>query len=499
MHTLLEIFLCTHDGGEAVRYHHTTHALTDPHRDPDAVLSDVLAALGLERHGLYAHSTSWRYEPGAMVVTYLVWCPPEHLARLPCQRLEWQGQELPPSQGPLQPRPAHIRPEHVLVHGLRHLRYLAFDLGEPHINQILDPTAKAALFRPMPPALAGRLEHQSTPRGLWGAMVACWTLLWVALVGSVALAERIAVHDFRGREVTLAQPAQRIVCLIESALSGLFMLGADSAVVGIPSNVYDGSVAPFYAAMDERIRRRTLPAPGNWEFVSLEGVLALQPDLVIIWADQRETIAALEEHGLPVYGVRIGSFADVLREIEDLGTLTGTSARAAELTAWAQTELRQLQATTDPIPLSSRPRVYFMWSHGELHTSGRPSTVHELITLAGGTNVAEGIEQEHTVVNMESVIAWAPEVIVMWANERLSPQEVMSQPLWRDLPAARQGRVYELPSVFFCDLWTLKWVHAARLVHAWLWQRPLDAARSKRELLLALYGPIRGARIPIEE
>ena len=144
------------------------------------------------------------------------------------------------------------------------------------------------------------------------------------LAGAPALAEGVAATDFRGRRIELDKPAERIVCLLESALSGLYMLGADTRLVGISTNIYQESVFPYYAAMDERIRERTLPTPGNWDFVNIESMVALRPDLVIIWSGQEESIAALEEKGIPVFGVFIEHFADIHREIIALGELTGT-------------------------------------------------------------------------------------------------------------------------------------------------------------------------------
>ena len=59
--------------------------------------------------------------------------------------------------------------------------------------------------------------------------------------------------------------------------------------------------------------------------------------------------------------------------------------------------LRQRIASADA---TVAPRVYFMWSQGPLETSGRNSTVQELLELAGGTNVAAGSQLEHLVVNL---------------------------------------------------------------------------------------------------
>jgi iron complex transport system substrate-binding protein len=97
------------------------------------------------------------------------------------------------------------------------------------------------------------------------------------------------------------------------------------------SNVYQEPLYSWYAALDPRIRERRLPAPGNWGSVSLESVLALEPDLVILWSHQADTIAALEERGVPVFGVFSKRFDDVYREMVALGRLTGREERARTL------------------------------------------------------------------------------------------------------------------------------------------------------------------------
>ncbi len=306
-----------------------------------------------------------------------------------------------------------------------------------------------------------------------------------------APAANLCVQDFRGRQLCLEKPAERIVCLIESALSGLFMLGAEDRIVGVSTNVYQEPVFSFYAAMDPRIAARGLPTPGNWDFVNVESVVALQPDLVLIWSHQEESIRSLEARGIPVFGVFIRSFADIHEEIKALGVLTGTSHRAEELLRTAQDALVALKARLEALRSERPPRVYFMWAQGDLETSGRKSTVHELIELAGGENVCGSMEQEHLVISRETLLALDPEIIVMWYNERKDSRDILGHPLWQSVSAVRNARVHELPDVFTCDLWTLKYIHAVLLVARWCHPgrftdtQPEDEAR---ELFRTLYG-----------
>ena len=318
-----------------------------------------------------------------------------------------------------------------------------------------------------------------------------------------AAPEGVAATDFRGKRIELDKPAERIICLLESALTGLYMLGAESRLVGISTNVYQGSVFPYYAAMDERIRERTLPTPGNWDFVNIESMVALQPDLVIVWSGQEESIEALEEKGIPVFGVFIERFEDIHREIAALGELTGTRERADELLAIAREELEAVRKKIAPAEgedLPALPRVYFMWASGPLQTAGRNSTVQELVELAGGTNVAAGSPLEALVVNLENVLVWNPELIVMWCNDRLGPGDVGEMAGWRTVAAVRNGRVHELPDPFSCDFWTLKYIFTVDLVARWCHpdRFPEDDAEVLRaDLLNKLYGGRLGALPPL--
>jgi iron complex transport system substrate-binding protein len=303
----------------------------------------------------------------------------------------------------------------------------------------------------------------------------------------VGSAFSVKVTDFRNKEITLAKPAARIICLIESGLSGLYMLQAESNVIGVSSAIYNESAAAQYAALDDRIKNKKLPAPGNWDFVSIENIVALQPDLVIIWASQTEAIQTIEEHGIPVYGVFLKSFDDVYKEIKDFGEITGKSQRADSLINYTKSEISKIsqKSKTD-----NRKSVYFMWPQGLLETAGTTSTVNELIELAGAKNSCT-IAQEHVVINKERLLDWNPDLIVMWCNPDKNPDNLVMLSELKQIKAIQKKQVYELPSVFLCDLWTLKFPYAVKMLAMWCYPSTfanLNLDEEKRKMLVELYG-----------
>ena len=274
---------------------------------------------------------------------------------------------------------------------------------------------------------------------------------------------KIKVTDFRGKTIQYQKPAKRVVCLIESALSGIYMLQASESLVGIPTSVYDGNTFRQYSVLDPRINKKEIAAPGNWDFVNLESLLSLQPDLVIIWASQKEAIYNIESNNISVYAVMLESINDVYKEISDLGILFDKTSRADSLISYTKNELVKLNTEINP---AQKRKVYFMWSQGLLETSGKTSVVNEVIEFAGCENVCMD-EVEHSVVNVERIIDWNPEIIVMWYNEKINTNDVLKEPAIKNISAIKSKKIFELPSVFYCDLWTLKFQYVAKLLAKW--------------------------------
>ncbi|MCX7822860.1 MAG: ABC transporter substrate-binding protein [Syntrophobacterales bacterium] len=278
----------------------------------------------------------------------------------------------------------------------------------------------------------------------------------------------LEVRDFRGKEIRLLKPAQRVVCLIESALTGIYMLNRGDRVVGIPRNVYDPPTFRFYRLLDERIESQKLPAPGNWEAVSIENILALRPDLVIIWSHQTSAIAAIERFGIPVFGVFITKEEEIYEEILALGKLMENEERAKELVDFTKKEREYILSKTTKIPELERPKVFFMWAQGITETSCGGSMVNDLITLAGGKNICGHINQEHGTLQIEDLVRGDPDVIVMWYNERMNPEDLLKDSRLRNIKAIQNRRVYELSDIFTNDLWTLKFIIAVHRLARWL-------------------------------
>lgn len=314
--------------------------------------------------------------------------------------------------------------------------------------------------------------------------------------GSVSALETIhppmiEVKDFRGKQLVFSKPVNRIVCLLDSALNGIYMLGAQEKIVGVSATAYTGSSARYYAAMDARMSGKLLPVVSSSSAASLEQILALKPELVIVFSLNKETITALEERGIAVFGVSVECVEDIYKEVLALGEITGTANRAKELVDDTRKEIATVRERISAVPKMQWPRTYFMWAKGELDSGGRKSIVQEVLEISGAVNVCGHIDQEHVVINMEDLLMANPQVIIMWHNELLDPADILQKPAWKALPAAKNDRIHEIPDLFSCDLWTLNFQYSVKLIAAWCHPElfnDVDFGQEKEKILQRLYG-----------
>jgi len=250
--------------------------------------------------------------------------------------------------------------------------------------------------------------------------------------GALRSADVRIVTDEIGRRVAIPWPPRRVISLAPSVTEMLFALGLQEQLVGVTSYCD----YPPEARAKEKV--------GDVLHPSLERVLALQPDLVIVsTATQLERFARrLEEVGIPLYVVDAERVEDVFRSLEHLGEITDRRAEAERVVRALRARLEDVRARVRHRP---RPRVLMVIQRDPLIVPGRGAFMTDLVEQAGGRSITADAEREWTPYSVEAVLARAPEVIILPARERVTRR--LADVRWPELaatPALRQGRVYAI-------------------------------------------------------
>ena len=228
---------------------------------------------------------------------------------------------------------------------------------------------------------------------------------------------------------------QRIVCLTEETVETLYLLGQQDRIVGVTG----------YAIRPPQVRREK-PRVGAFTSADIPKILDLKPDLVLTFSDlQADIVAALIRAGIAVHAFNQRDILGILAMIRTLGALTGVPNRADALVASYTAQITALRSATSNI----RPRIYFEEWDEPMISGIRWAS--ELIAVAGGSDVFENLSHapaaKDRIVTSEQVIAAAPDVIIgSWCGKKLRPEKIAARPGWQDIPAVRNGHIYEIKS-----------------------------------------------------
>lgn len=235
----------------------------------------------------------------------------------------------------------------------------------------------------------------------------------------------------------LAAAPRRIVSLIPATTEMLFAMGAGDRVVGVSN----------YDQFPPEVEK--LPRVGGLLDPSVETLLAMKPDLVIVYDTQAELKRQLERAGVPMFRYSHRGLADITATIRALGERVGARA-AAE--AAARSIEQQLAGVAARVAGRPKPRTLLVFgreqgSLRQIIASAGYGFLHDVLEIAGGTDTLNDLKRQSVTMSTEMVLARAPDVIIeLHYGESLKRTQIDEERrVWSALPsipAVKNNRVY---------------------------------------------------------
>ncbi|MBX3122680.1 MAG: ABC transporter substrate-binding protein [Nitrospira sp.] len=238
--------------------------------------------------------------------------------------------------------------------------------------------------------------------------------------------------DDAGRKLYVAKAPTRVVSLAPSITEMLFALGLDEQVVGVT----DFCNFPEAAAAKPKV---------GYSNPNLESLIALRPELIVAPLEfhRANVLAKLEELKIPVLLLEAASLEQVFAHIHTLGRIFDRSTAAHAMTAEMRQQMAEISRRTEGL---SRTRVLYVINSQPLITVGPGSYIHQMIGLAGGTNIAAAAATAYPRLTMETVLKEDPEILIFprGSVETVPRSEQEAWRRWTTLTAVQQNRLREV-------------------------------------------------------
>jgi len=284
-------------------------------------------------------------------------------------------------------------------------------------------------------------------------------------------------------------PPIRIVSLTPTASELISILGGMDKIVGRDDH------SNFPSGLDEK------PALGSSirKTINVKGVVNLHPDVVVTGGHiSPDTLEKIKASGIPV--VIVAGNCDVkgiINNVKLLSEVLDAEKKAGELIECVEGYANLVKVRTQNLSMEKKPRVYHECAFRRYKTTAACTSANEVITLAGGVNIAHDLVHGKSAVNGEWVNTNNPDIILSqistmspstkWALEE-KRDEILLRPELKGTNAVRNGRVYishlsirRGPRMVGYLLYLAKWFHPELF-------SDIDPAAVEKEILQKFYG-----------
>ena len=268
---------------------------------------------------------------------------------------------------------------------------------------------------------------------------------------------QIVVEDALGRTVTLDGPPERMVIAGKAnfMLNDAIYTFPDAADRVVALTQARQTTAPFLSFLDPGFDGKLLFTVES----TAEEIATAQPDLVFLKRMMQESVGnSLEAVGIPVVYLDLETPEQYQRDLAVLGKIFSNPERAEMTQRFYQTRMDRIADGLADLDESRRPSVLvvqYSVKGEEVALEVPPASWIQtrMVELSSGNAIwSEASQGGWTVVNLEQIAAWDPDLIFVisyFENVDDVVARLTTDPNWQGLMAVQQDKVFAFPADFY--------------------------------------------------
>ena len=238
----------------------------------------------------------------------------------------------------------------------------------------------------------------------------------------------------------LAERPMRIISLAPNVTEILYDLGLGEQVIAVSS----------YCNYPPAVKKK--PKIGGMSNPSLEAIVAMKPDMVVLTDDgnPREIEQRLRKLGIRVHIFRAKRLDDLPREIRTLGAVLDVPNLADWRAERSEKVVRSYAKKVQAAPDRTGRKILFVVQPDPLMVAGPGTAIDDVLKLLGLQNIVVNAQTEYPRYSLEEVIRQAPDVIFIgmgYGDMKAQSRRLLKR--LNHLEAVRKGRVYYIGDPLF--------------------------------------------------
>ena len=192
----------------------------------------------------------------------------------------------------------------------------------------------------------------------------------------------------------------RIVVLDPATVEMIYMLGAEDKIVGV-ANLERSKVWP-----EEKVAK--LESVGTFMKPSLEKIIALKPDLVIMSALTGEELNnGLKSNNIEAKRVQANSIEEIFTNFLEVAKMLGKENEANKIIAEKKAKLEEIKKIA-----TGNKKGLFVMSASPLMVFGNDNLPNDIMKLLNINNIAENQKGRNPIVTPEFIMKENPDIII---------------------------------------------------------------------------------------
>jgi len=276
------------------------------------------------------------------------------------------------------------------------------------------------------------------------------------------------ITDMSDREVEIpvAEEIERVAVLTSPTVQMMYIVGEQDKLCAITTST---KRRPLCQKMDPSVADMPDPRRTCCQ-INIESLLETNPQFCMGGRGDMQVVRENTEiPTLELWTPEVYNLEHQKEQVRFFGQVFGKEDEAEEYCTYMDDVLAMVGERVADLSEEERVKVYVGFGPDHMVTYGGDTYFQERIEVAGCTNAAEslsslgGKEAGLGTVSMEDVLSWNPELIVIDTGE---PEDVLNDPLWAEVDAVQNKRIYKLPMGIF--IWNRPSAEAAVLFTEWL-------------------------------